>query len=203
MLTACQKEKKETVSGLNDPETTPTMLTRDVETLISDSGIMRYRITAPVWYMYEEARIPRWTFPEGLKLEKYDDFFRRQATVECDSATYFSKDELWRLDGHVRIQNVQNDRFLTNQLFWHQKQHKVYSDSFIRIEQPDRTLEGYGFVSNDRLTSYSIRRVSGIFPVESLRKGATDVDSTGRPVTPTAPVNTAPPGVSPAAHNLP
>lgn len=43
-VTACQEEKKEFLSGRIDPETFPTMMTRDVETLISDSGITRYRI---------------------------------------------------------------------------------------------------------------------------------------------------------------
>lgn len=172
--TSCEGEKKAVVEGHNDPETTPTMLTRDIETMISDSGIMRYRITSPVWYVYEEARRPYWRFPKGIRLEKFNDIFQRDATVRADSAFYYVDTKIWELDGNVRVSNMTGEKFATNQLFWDQNSEKVYSDSFIHIERPDRVLEGYGFISNDRLTSYSIKRVSGIFPVESLRSAASD-----------------------------
>ena len=69
-----------------------------------------------------------------------------------------------------------NEKFLTNQLYWDQRQHKLYSDSFIHIERPDKVLEGYGFDSNEQLTRYTIRKVSGIFPRElSVREDAGQV----------------------------
>lgn len=204
VLTACEDDKKEVVSGYDDPERTPTMLTRNVETLISDSGIMRYRVTSPMWLVYDEAKVPYWKFPNGLKLEKYDDFFHVQATVMCDSAFFYKNEQIWRLDGNVKIENAAKEKFLSNQLFWNQRQHKVYSDSFIRIEQPDRMIEGYGFISNDRMTSYSIRRVSGVFPVEGLRKQATSVDSTGAPKSPDGTFHSAPAPLPPSAiHGRP
>ncbi|MDE5915008.1 MAG: LPS export ABC transporter periplasmic protein LptC, partial [Duncaniella sp.] len=113
--------------GNVDASKTPTMLTRDVETLISDSGVTRFRIVTPIWYVYDEVDEPYWSFPEGLNLDKYDNFFRREATVEADSAVYFKNKQLWRLDGNVNITNVMNEKFLTNQLYWDQRQHKLYS----------------------------------------------------------------------------
>lgn len=165
------KDSNPVGTGSVDPEHTPTMLTRDVETLISDSGVTRYRIVTPIWYVYDETDEPYWRFPEGLRLERYDNFFRIEATVLADSATYFKNKQLWRLDGNVNITNVMNEKFLTNQLFWNQRQQKLYSDSFIHIERPDKVLEGHGFDSNQDLTRYTIRRVSGIFPAEAFRHG--------------------------------
>lgn len=171
MMPSCSEEHKEVIDGDVDYEVTPTMTTTRVETLISDSGIIRYRITSPVWYMFEEAQKPRWTFPEGLTLERYDNYFKKDGTITCDSATYLKQQGLWRLDGNVRVTNPVGEKFLTNQLFWNEKSHRVYSDSFIHIERADRVLEGFGFNSNDRMTEYVIRNVSGIFPVESFRAG--------------------------------
>jgi LPS export ABC transporter protein LptC len=149
----------------------PTMLTRNVETFISDSGITRYHITSDLWKVYDEADEPYWLFPTGLFLEKYDDNLHRAATVEADSAIYYSNKRVWELDGNVRMVNVAGDRFLTNQLFWDQDRHKVYSDSFIHIERIDRTIEGYGFESNDQMTSYTVNNPSGIFPASQFRGG--------------------------------
>lgn len=158
--------------GNIDASKTPTMMTRNVETLISDSGVTRFRIVTPIWYVYDEVDDPYWRFPEGLNLDKYDNFFRREATVEADSALYLKNKQIWRLDGHVVINNVMGEKFLTNQLFWDQRQHKLYSDSFIHIERPDKVLEGYGFDSNEQLTRYTIRKVSGIFPAGAFKPGA-------------------------------
>ncbi len=174
LVTSCKDDNKEYVSGIVDGETTPTMMTRDVETLISDSGITRYRITTPLWLVYDEAKEPKWKFPNGLFLEKYDLRMNSDATVVCDSATYFSQKKLWRLDGNVRMMNVAKDRFLTRQLYWNQVDRKVYTDSFIHIERHDRTIEGYGFTSNEQMTSYTVNQVSGIFPVSDFRQNRSD-----------------------------
>lgn len=159
-----------------DRDSIPTMVTRDVETYISDSGITRYHISTVLWKVFDEVNEPFWHFPDGLFLEKYDDSLRRDATVEADSAMYFSNKRLWRLDGNVRMVNTAGDLFLTNQLFWDQIKHEVYSDSFIHIERSDRTIEGYGFESNDQMTAYTVLNPSGIFPAERPR-GNTAADS--------------------------
>ncbi len=169
--TSCKDEAKNVISGDFDPEHFATMTTVNVTTLISDSGVTRYRIDTPLWLMFDEAKEPRWTFPEGVKLEKYDDLFRRDASVECDSATFFKDKQLWRLDGYVAIENMAGEKFLTPQLYWDQRHQKIYSDSFIHIERADRIIEGYGFESNERMTNYHVKHVSGISPADECRGG--------------------------------
>lgn len=167
---ACKdKAKTETVHRDTDANLVPTMLTRDVSTLISDSGITRYRITSSLWLVFDEAKVPVWRFPEGLLLEKFDSVYRTEATVVCDSATYFKNTQVWRLDGNVNILNTAGEKFLTQQLFWDQRMNKMYSDSFIHIERADRTIEGMGFESNDRMTRYSISNPTGIFPASDFQ----------------------------------
>lgn len=165
ILPSCKEERKSYVSVTSNPDSIQTMVTRDVVSLISDSGMTRYRILSKLWLVYDEAEVPTWKFPIGLKLEQFDDSFRIAATVKCDSATYFKNQKLWRLDGHVDIRNIKKEVIETEQIFWDQVNHKVYSDSFVHIERADRILEGYGFTSNEKLTEYVIRRPSGIIPV--------------------------------------
>lgn len=193
-ITACKEEKKEVLAGRIDPELFPTMKTINVETLISDSGITRYRITAPLWLVFDESRQPYWSFPKKLKLEKYNDLMRIDATVECDSARYFKDEQLWRLDGHVTIANVLKEKFLTQQLYWDQRSHKIYSDSFIHIEKTDRIIEGYGFQSDEQMTNYSVNNVAGIFPVSengTLMGGAPAPPQPAAPAAPQAQSNSA------------
>ncbi|MCM1292024.1 MAG: LPS export ABC transporter periplasmic protein LptC [Bacteroides sp.] len=176
-LAGCEDEHKEIVHGNPNPETTPTMTTTDVETLISDSGVVRYKITTPLWYMYDEAAEPRWTFPEGVHLEKFDLKLKPEAYVECDSAIFWRDKQLWRLDGYVNIRNLAGEKFLTNQLYWDQRQQKVYSDSFIHIERAGKIIEGYGFESNEQMTRYHVLRVAAIFPADKFTQPVSRPDS--------------------------
>ncbi|MCI6894211.1 MAG: LPS export ABC transporter periplasmic protein LptC [Bacteroidales bacterium] len=169
LVISCTKEVEKAPSKPLDPDKVPMMVTHNVKTLISDSGTTQYRITTPVWYVYDGGEKPRWNFPEGAYLEQFDKKFNVIATVRCDSAMYDTRMQLWRLDGNVRIQNVNKELILTNQLFWDQRWQEVRSDSFIHIERIDRVIEGYGFKSNQNLTKYQINRVMAILPVDESR----------------------------------
>lgn len=178
LASSCGEEKKNYMPGIKNANEAPTMVTRDVETFISDSGITRYHITAKIWNIYDEAKVPRWTFPEGVFLEQYDNLFRQSAKVVCDSATFFSEKKLWRLDGDVVMVNVARDTFMTKQLFWDQRAKRLYSDTaFIRIVSQKRTIEGYGFNSNEHMTDYTIKKPTAIFPAKNMQKSAQSTDS--------------------------
>ncbi len=171
-LSSCSDDDNKVYAANVDPERTPTMLTRNVSTLISDSGITRYRVEAPLWLVYDEAKEPSWIFPRTLHLERFDNFFNKEATVDCDSATYLKNKQLWILDGHVAVVNLAGEKFLTEQLFWDQRKQSVYSDSFIQIIRSDRIMEGYGFVSNEAMTDFYVKNVSAILPVNRNNAGA-------------------------------
>ncbi len=166
MVWGCREEKKVDISSQLHPDRMPTMYTRNVSTLISDSGVTQYKIVAPVWYVYDEADTPYWNFPEGLFLQKYDPKFNVIATVAADSARYFKMQRLWRLEGNVEMKKVPKDLFLSQRVFWDQKRQQIYSDTFVHIENATHVLEGTGFVSNERLTVYRVLRPQGIFPVD-------------------------------------
>ena len=180
ILSSCKEEKKYYVRNVGDGETTPTMLTTNVSTLISDSGYTKYKIVSPTWEMYDDAKVPKWKFPFGLELEQYDTKMRVAATLRCDSATYLSQHRIWQLDVRVVMVNTLRDSFLTNQVFWDQGERKVYSDSFVHIVRSDRIIEGYGFNANEQMTEYVVNRPTGIFPLQQDKEhtASNTVDST-------------------------
>ncbi len=167
--TGCKDDSTSVVSHATNPELVPTMTTADVQTVISDSGHTRYRIVAPLWNMFEEAKEPHWTFPKGVTCEELDNSYQTTTTIKCDSAYYDKSKSLWTLTGNVRMTNAENDVVLTDELKWDQQAHKLYSDAFIHIEKQGRIIEGYGYESNERLTTYQLRQVEAIFPIDESR----------------------------------
>ena len=166
----CGKDKKEVIEAFTDPNEVPTIYSKDVSTLISDSGVTRYRVVAPDWYMYENSETPRWYFPRGIYLETFDDDYNVAAFLEGDTAIFYKSQRLWEIRGDVKMANTNDERFFTEQLFWSQDAKKIYSDTIIHIERGDRIIEGLGFESNQNMTQYKILKTTGIFPVEDMRR---------------------------------
>lgn len=171
---ACSQEKKDVVDVTYDPEKSYTMKATQVNTLISDSGITRYRIEAAEWLVYGKAKEPYWYFPEGIYVEKFDTLFHSEASIKADTAYYFDKKGLWHLIGNVEVESLQGEQFDTSELFWDQKKEKVYSDKYIRIQQKEQIITGIGFESNQNMTRYKIFNSQGEFPVEDTPKSPVD-----------------------------
>lgn len=91
LLAACREERKVDVAAGLNPEKMATMTTKNISTLISDSGVIQYKIVAPLWQVFDEADTPYWHFPKGLFLQKYDPYFQVVATVAADSAKFFQE----------------------------------------------------------------------------------------------------------------
>lgn len=168
LLSACSSKKNEVVEGDINVDSMPSLYTRNVNTLISDSGIIRYRIEAAEWYMYENENIeePYWYFPQGIYVEQFDTLLATVTMIEGDTAIYYKNPQLWQLHGNVHIENVDGTIFDTQQLYWDQKTRQIYSDSAIRIIEGEEVIEGVGFKSNEQMTKYVILRTTGIFTVE-------------------------------------
>jgi len=170
---ACSKEKQETVIVAFEAEHSYTMKSVDVSTLVSDSGITRYRAKAKEWLVFGKAEEPYWFFPEGIYLEQFDTLFQVKASIQADTAYYYEKQELWKGIGHVEIQNLEGENFTTSLIYWDQKAQRIYSDRYIRIEQQDKVITGVGFESNQDFTKYKIFDTTGIFPVSETPPDST------------------------------
>jgi LPS export ABC transporter protein LptC len=166
LFPACSGNKKPTAEAVTNRDSLPGMRTLGVTTLISDSGYIRYKIVAEEWDIFDKLDPSRWAFEKGIYLEKFDTLMHKDATIKADTAYYYDMKKLWELRGHVHIQNQKGDKFDTELLYWDEKREKVYSDKFMRIEQEDRMLTGYGFESNQQLTDYTVYNNTGIFNVE-------------------------------------
>ena len=179
MGAGCKEEKKVDVAASLNPERMATMTTKNVSTLISDSGVIQYKIVSPIWKVFDQVDTPYWIFPDGLFLQKYDKAFHVIATVAADSARYFKDRKLWKLMGRVELTKAPKDLFQSEELYWDQKTNKPYSDSFLHRETETHVLEGIGFISNDKLTEYRVVKPMGIFPVnkDDIREGSASAPS--------------------------
>lgn len=169
LFPACSGGEKNMAEAITERDSLPSMRTLGVTTLISDSGITRYKIITEEWEIYDKKNPPYWAFEKGVYLEKFDTLFHIDASIKADTAYYYEKKKLWELRNNVHIRNLKGDKFDTHLLFWDEKEEKIYSSKPIHIEQADGTIINgqYGFKSNQQLTDFEVYNSSGVILVEN------------------------------------
>ena len=68
---SCDKKRTNSAPAIYDQDSVPIMITYGVNTLISDSGIIKYRIIAEEWEVNEVKHPSRWIFNKGILLMNY------------------------------------------------------------------------------------------------------------------------------------
>jgi LPS export ABC transporter protein LptC len=165
LFPSCSKEKENLAPAILEKDSLPTLRNIGNSSLISDSGLIKYRIISEEWLIYDKKNPPYWAFEKGIFIEKFDENFHVNASIMADTAYYYNIKKLWELRGHVNIRNLKGERFNTELLYWDQNMGQVYSNKFMRIQQKDKILTGIGFKSNQQFTDYIIYNSTGVLPV--------------------------------------
>lgn len=165
LFNSCKEEQIKYAAAIENRDSLPVLRSIGVSTLISDSGIISYRIIAEEWFMYDKKDPQYWSFEKGLFMEKFDKDMNIEAYLNCDTAYYYTDIRLWELRGRVSVRNSRDETFKTSKLFWDQHKKLIYSDAYMEIKGIDRDLSGYDFYSNEQMTDYEIHSTKGSFPI--------------------------------------
>ena len=162
-LLACTEEHEHTAPAIRDKDSVPSMVSYGVNTLISDSGVIKYRIVTERWEMNDKRNPSRWIFDKGVFLPQFDQTLHIQSYIQCDTAYYFDKNRIWELRGRVRILTKQGLRFSSEELYWDEQKHEIWSHKFSHLKTPERELQGNYFKSNENMTKYIVTNTKGSF----------------------------------------
>jgi len=174
LLTACQEEKEHIAPAIYARDSASVMTSYGVNTLISDSGLIKYKIVTESWEVNQAKTPSRWIFNDGLFLEQFDEKFHVEAYIQSDTAYYYDQKKLWELRGRVRVRTVDGMRFSSEELFWDQNKHELYSYKFSHLITPDRELQGTYFLSDERMTHYTVTNSKGSFEKNKMGNTAND-----------------------------
>ena len=163
MVFSCSEEKEHTAPAIHDRDSVSMMTSYGVNTLISDSGVIKYKIVTERWDVNTVKNPTRWTFICGIFMEQFDEKFNIQAYIQADTAWYYDQIKLWELRGRVRVRNVNGLHFTSEELFWDGMKHEFYSNMLSRVVTPERTLQGTYFRSDERMIHYTVSNSKGSF----------------------------------------
>ena len=171
---ACSEAHEHTAPAVNPQDSVSMMSTYGVNTLISDSGVIKYRIVTERWDVNTVRQPSRWEFMKGIFFEQFDEHFHVEGYIQADTAWYFDQQRLWKLRGRVSIRNIKGLIYTSEELYWDGIKHEFYSTAYSRLVTPERTIEGTYFRSDEQMTHYLVTNSKGSFLPNDLEEEQTD-----------------------------
>ena len=169
-ILSCTEPVEHTAPAIHDRDSVSVITSYGVNTLISDSGVIKYKVVTERWDVNTVREPSCWTFEKGVFFEQFDQQFHVEAYVQADTAWYYDQKKLWHLRGRVRIRNVNGLLYESQELWWDGLKHELYSNVFSKVTTPERTLQGTYFLSDERMTHYTVSNSKGSFTTEDIEK---------------------------------
>ncbi len=159
VLAACQNPVEHTAPAIHDRDSVAMMTSYGVNTLISDSGVIKYRIVTERWEVNTNRVPSRWIFDKGMLLEQFDEKFHINSYIQCDTAYYFDQERVWKLYLAGCASSPRMAFVLpANSSAWDRNERKLSSHVFSKLVTPERTLQGSYFWSDERMTRYFVEQ---------------------------------------------
>jgi LPS export ABC transporter protein LptC len=162
MVISC-KNDIETIQALTSESTLPDVTGFNVEMSYTDSGTLKGKIIAPEVYQYNRREEPYNEFPKGMRAVFYDTNGKEVSYIKANYAIFYTKKELWEGRNEVFGENyASGEKIETEQLFWDQKEKRIYSDKFSKVTNVDGVFIGEnGFEADEDLSPLRLNGYSG------------------------------------------
>lgn len=163
MLYSCKAEQQVVEEKVNT-ETLMTEYSEDLSIQMSENGLKSYYFSTPLMEGYSMARDPYKEFRKGVKVVMYEDDSTANvsATLTSNYAIFYENRKLWEAKGDVVVVQTNGRKLYTQQLFWNQATHRIYSNVDSRVIDGDELYDCEGFESDENMTDWSYRKLKGV-----------------------------------------
>lgn len=147
----------------------PSISAENFVTVMSDSGFIEVKLTAPLMEQWDNEDSPYTEFRKGIRVDYYDKDTIVHGSVTSKYAKYDNNSETWVLTDSVVVRNEDNDVLETELLNWDTKKDLIYTDRFVKITRPktEEIIQGFGFESDSHLRKQKIKKVNAIITIET------------------------------------
>jgi len=114
---------------------------KTVESYLSQSGVMKAKLTAPVMFRYQRDTVYT-EFPNTLHVDFYDDSVRVESWLTAKYGIYYDNLNKVFLRDSVTVINNEGDTLRCPELWWDQNQQKFYTDKPARLDGKDKHITG-------------------------------------------------------------
>lgn len=157
--TSCRPDQEE-IARVTVADTAPVERIKGLETLYSDSGLVKVRVRAPE---YQKILVPesKTLLPSGIHIEFFDARMKVESELKAQFAVHFEEQRIWEARKDVEVVNRQGERLNTEKLVWDERRELLSSDEQVKITTGEEIIYGEGFEANQDFSKYRIFNVKG------------------------------------------
>lgn len=138
----------------------------NVESLLSQEGKLRAKLTAPLMFRYQSDTIYI-EFPKKLHVDFFDSTGKRESQLDALYGKYFESLNKVYLRDSVVVANIKGDTLRCPDLWWDQNTRKFYTDKLVRLKTVDKQIYGgRGMEADQDLSGWSIFEPTGIVSMQ-------------------------------------
>ena len=182
LLFSCQASAPQTEepTETQNAENMMTEYSENLSIVMSENGLKSYHFETPLMEGYTLARDPYREFRKGIKITmvEEDSTSNDAATLTANYAIFYETRKLWEAKGDVVVIQTNGRRLYTQQLFWNQSTHRIYSNVDSRIVDGDEMTDCEGFESDEEMVQWKYRKLKGVTYFTMSEDGGTKSDST-------------------------
>jgi len=149
---------------------------QDINLLYSDSSIYDYGLGLEIDYYLKGKLefkliapemqkvfdpIEKNIFPKGIQVFIYNQKLDTIATISSGFAVQNNNKKLVEVKKNVVLKNSQNEQLNTETLFWDKDKKQIYTDEFVTINTENEIIMGYGFLTDQTFSTYSLSNITG------------------------------------------
>jgi len=165
MLFSCENDMM-AVIRLSSKDSIPDVTINNVHVQQSEMGKLSYELTAPKMISFQ-TRDAYTEFPQGLKIIFFDSLMQPKNELTANYGISWDSRRTMEARGNVIMRNFQKHQQLnTESLLFDRNKHKVSTNDFVKITQPDKIILGKGMESDELFDNWAIRNVTGTIYVE-------------------------------------
>lgn len=166
----CSNNDLEVINAFTEDSKYPLQTGKNIEVQYTDSTRLQLIFKAPRMkkFLVDEQEGAYYEFEEGIEVFFYDSDEKLESTFKSGYANYYEEKNIWKAQDSVIARNVQtNEQLTTEELFWDQKNKRIYSNVFTKITSEDGVFYGEkGFESDQKLENYKLKGSSGSVKVK-------------------------------------
>ncbi len=156
------KNKLEDVKKLTVHHDYPEFTARNITIFRSDSAKVIFRLKTKKMIKFNTKEKNYVLFPEGIyAIHYFPDYPQVESYIKADYAKFLPEKQLWVAKGNVEAQNRKGEKLFAEEIYWNQKEEKIYSDKNIKIQTNEEIIYGTGFEADQYFEHYKIKQIKG------------------------------------------
>lgn len=153
LLLACEGDGTEHIADRSDE--VPDEIITDFTTEESDSGLVKWRLSAPTANKFNSRKMFLMDKP---RIEFYDELGALQTTLTADNGEYSQETRNMLAYGNVVVVSVTGDILETDSLRYLNGEDKILSDSAVKLTRENGVYTGIGLECDHSLSSVDIKK---------------------------------------------